>query len=209
MSHKSTPEKRKFSSFDTKSAMLELGLEELQSWDLQPAPLAPTDFFHERQARLRGFDLTSSESAKELLIDAILEEILIYHQSLRVWKEAHLHSDTLTGAADYLVAPRRRYLSLPLVCVVEAKRDDFEQGLAQCLVEMKACRERNERENFARDVFGIVTNGTVWQFYRLALSGQVFETAPFTVQSWPNLLGAVNHIFTHCAAGLERNGAGV
>ena len=36
----------------------------------------------------------------------------------------------LTGQVDYLVAPKRAYLSTPLLCVVEAKKDDLKQGLA-------------------------------------------------------------------------------
>ena len=199
MTEKQHRERRNFSSFDTKAAMLELGLTDLQEWDLQPSPLALSDFFRERQKRLKGFDLTSNESAKELLIDAVFEEILTYHDSLKIWKGAHLQSTTLTGAADYLVAPRRRYVSTPLVCVAEAKRDDFEQGLAQCLMEMKVCREQNARDGIAVDIYGIVTNGEGWKFYRLKLDGEVWESALFSTLRMSEVLGAVNYIFAACS----------
>jgi hypothetical protein len=50
---------------------------------------------------------------------------------------------------------------------VEAKKDDFGQGLAQCLVEMQACQWRNTQINKKIDVFGIVTNGDTWKAYKL------------------------------------------
>jgi hypothetical protein len=42
-----------------------------------------------------------------------------------------LSTDTLTGKADYVMAPHRAYLETPLLCVAEAKKDDFERGAAQ------------------------------------------------------------------------------
>ena len=44
---------------------------------------------------------------------------------LKVWKAAPLESDTLMGVADYLITPKRVYVETPLLCVAEAKRDDF------------------------------------------------------------------------------------
>ena len=84
-----------------------------------------------------------------------------------MWKGAALESDTLIGTADYLIAPKRAYLAYPLLCVTEAKRDDFEQGRTQCVAEMIACRDNNHREAFDTDVYGIVSNGQGWQFYKL------------------------------------------
>ena len=81
------------------------------------------------------------------------------HPNLKVWKAAVLNTDTLTGVADYLIAPRLAYLTTPLLCVVEAKRDDFERGRAQCLAEMVACRENNHHEGHDIEIFGIVSNG--------------------------------------------------
>ena len=39
-------------------------------------------------------------------------------------------------ATIYLIDERRGYLEAPDVCTIEAKKDDFEQGIAQYLVEM-------------------------------------------------------------------------
>jgi hypothetical protein len=52
-------------------------------------------------------------------------------ERLKVWKGAYLEGEKTCGNADYLIAERRGYLEAPFVCVVEAKKDDFEQGTAQ------------------------------------------------------------------------------
>ena len=116
--------------------------------------------------RLESFDLQNSEAAKTLLIDALFAEIVPLHPKLKVWKSAPLETDTLTGIADYLIAPRRAYLATPLLCVTEAKRDDFERGRAQCLGEMYACIWNNRQRDQNVDVYGIVSNGQGWIFYK-------------------------------------------
>lgn len=130
--------KKNFASFKKVEAFKLLGLTDLQPWDIDAVPVAPSSFFQERLARLqRHFDLESGEEAKKLLIDAVCDEALEVTEHIKVWKAASLEGETATGIADYLMAERKRYLEAPFVCVVEAKKDDFEQGLAQCLVERR------------------------------------------------------------------------
>ena len=97
-----------------------------------------------------------------------------------------------------LVAKRRDYLDLPYLCVVEAKRDDFEQGLAQCLVEMYTCQWQHTAVNIAIDCFGIVTNATTWQFYKRSIQGLVYESRLYTSGDPAQLLGILNYVFKQC-----------
>ncbi len=196
--------KKNFSSFNANEALQELQVNELIRWEIEFQPYEPSSFLPERLRRLENFDLTFSERAKELLIDAFCEEVVEKHPHLKIWKSAPLQSDELTGQVDYLIAPKRAYLSTPLLCVVEAKKDDFEKGLAQCLVEMKACRWNNEQVNNQIDVYGIVTNGEVWKFYKLSLEGQVFETLPYSLGDRDKILGILEQVFTKCEQSLTQ-----
>ncbi len=196
--------KRNFSSFDLAEAFKELGLVKLIEWNLDIEPIAPGDFYHERIRRLKDhFDVATSERAKELLIDAICDEALLNHSQLKMWKAAPIQSKDLTGIADYVAAPKRRYLDNPLLCVVEAKKDDFEQGLAQCLVEMKACQEGNETVGNKIEIYGIVTNGDGWRFYKLSTEGQVYETGLYSILEIEKLLGALSLIFAACVQNIK------
>ena len=194
--------RKNFSSFSANEALQELQVNELIRWEIDFQPYQPSPFLAERLQRLESFDLTFSERAKELLIDALCEEVIGKHLRLKIWKAAPLQSDDLTGQVDYLIAPKRAYLSTPLLCMVEAKKDDFEQGLAQCLVEMKACRWNNDQAGIRIDVYGIVTNGEVWKFYKLTLAGQVYETLPYSLGDRDKMLGILEQVFTKCEESL-------
>jgi len=197
---KTSRQKRKnFSSFNLTEAYKHLGIEEILPWSLTEIAIPPSDFFQQRLVRLqRHFDLRSCEESKKLLIDAFCEEALESFPRLKIWKGANLESDTTVGVADYLVAEHRGYLESPFLCVVEAKKDDFEQGLAQCLVEMQACQWSNQQLGQNIDVLGIVTNGQGWVFYKLDTTGTVQETLPYALLSRESILGALHYIFGEC-----------
>jgi len=195
--------KRQFSSFDANEALKMLQVEELVPWEIEFRPFEPSPFFSERLRRLENFDRTVSARAKEMLIDALCEEVIEKHQRLKIWKAAPLKSEDLTGTVDYLIAAKRAYLAGPLLCVVEAKRDDFEKGLAQCLVEMKACRWNNTQAGKQIEVFGIVTNGEGWKFYKLTIDGQVFETLLYSIANRDSVLGILDYVFARCEENLD------
>lgn len=62
--------------------------------------------------------------------------------------------------------------------MIEAKKNDFEQGATQCLVEMHPCQWVNRQigQDLDLDIYGIVTNGEGSQLYRLACSGEASES---------------------------------
>ena len=82
--------------------------------------------------------------------------------------------------------------------VAEAKKDDFVQGRAQCLAEMVACQWNNRQENRDIVIFGIVSNGQVWQFYKLAQASDIFESGLYTVDDLPELLGTLDYVCAEC-----------
>ena len=65
---------------------------------------------------------------------------------------------------------------------------------------MAVCRENNRRDGHESDVYGIVSNGQVWVFYRLTLAPEVFVSGLYTVDELPKLLGVLDHVCAACAA---------
>lgn len=197
--------KKNFSSFSYTEAFKQLNLTDLIPWNIQVSPVTPSAFFQERMQRLtQTFNLQGYEESKKLLIDAICEEAIVACDRLRIWKGPQLESDVVAGYVDYLIAERKRYLDLPLLCIIEAKKDDFEQGLAQCLVEMQACQWQNGQVDRNIDVLGIVTNGEGWKFYRLDLAGAVHETLLYSVSDINSVLGILRSIFELCEQNLQQ-----
>ena len=67
---------------------------------------------------------------------------------------------------------------------VEAKRQDFEKGITQCLAEMVAARMFNERRGHPIEkVYGCVTTGDVWRFLVLHGAKAEIEARSFDISN--------------------------
>ena len=76
---------------------------------------------------------------------------------------------------------------------VEAKKNDFEQGWGQCLAEMVAAQKINDDPDFP--IYGIVTDGKMWEFGRLVRNTFIQNMTNYTVDNLPILFGAMNSVF--------------
>ncbi len=145
------------------------------------------------------FGRGSSDQVESWYIDALLLEVVPDQPKLKVWKGMALETDTLTGIADYLIAPKYAYLDTPVLCGVEARRDDFERAQTLCIAQMDACRWSNAQSGRIVDIHGFVSNGAMWHFYRLAHGGATYETEMQVISRMPELLGALDYICAECA----------
>jgi hypothetical protein len=68
------------------------------------------------------------------------------------------------------------------------------------VAEMSACRWANQQEGHTTEVYGIVSNGQSWQFYRLAVTGEIFQTDVYTTKFLPELLAALHYACAQCAS---------
>ena len=76
----------------------------------------------------------------------------------------------LAGFCDFILSatPRKAEIDAPIFCLVEAKNDNVEKGIAQCGAEMFAAQMFNEREGKPRKaVYGAVTTAFSWAFLKL------------------------------------------
>ena len=191
--------KRNFSKMKIAEAMPLIGAARFTEWHLEVPPRPPSDILMAVLQRLRSFDTLNTEAAKLLLVDTLLAEIVPNYTQLKVWKGEALESATLTGFADYLITPDYAYMKTPLLCAAEAKKDNFTQGRAQCVAELAACREKNLADDYDTDLFGFVSNGQLWQFYKLTTTSEIYETSDYSVNALPELLGALDYICAECA----------
>nr|VFJ61465.1 MAG: hypothetical protein BECKFW1821C_GA0114237_100171 [Candidatus Kentron sp. FW] len=83
-------------------------------------------------------------------------------------------------------------LEYPLLIVAGAKKNDFEQGWAQCLAELIAARNLNRSD---KAVYGLVTDGKLWEFGKLEIDIFTRDTDSFTMTELPRLFASLNFIF--------------
>ncbi|MFM5892377.1 MAG: hypothetical protein ACKPFD_19920 [Dolichospermum sp.] len=144
----------------------------------------------------------SEDAICENLIYPVLKEVWKpYRSKLTLWShEALAYDEDLSGIPDYTVTQRNSLSTIvfdkPYFLIVEAKQDKFEEGWSQCLAEMIAVQRIND--DFVSDIFGIVSNGKIWQFGKLV--GDVFTRNKnlYMIQDLDKLFAAVNYIFQQC-----------
>ena len=76
----------------------------------------------------------------------------------------------LNGFCDFLISrsPEQIIIEAPVVTLVEAKNDNIQSGLGQCMAEMIAAQVFNEiKGNQISTIYGVITTGTNWRFLRL------------------------------------------
>jgi hypothetical protein len=157
-------------------------------------------FLTEFEFNLINLDVFSSEAARcEIIIFPVLREVYkLYAEQFSLWVQKPIRfNEQLSGVPDYVISKKsnlgKLYLEMPLVAVVEAKKNDFEQGWGQCLAELIAAQKLNANSFLA--IYGIVTDGKTWEFGCLSESIFIKNSKSYTVDNLPELLNSLNFIF--------------
>ena len=160
----------------------------------------PELFLQEFEFTLENFPVFTSEGARtEAVIFPILREVYKdYSDKFVLWIQKSFAFDAkLSGTPDYLIATKsplgKTVLAKPLLGVVEAKKNDFEVGWAQCLAELIAIQKLNVEDEIT--VYGIVTDGERWQFGRLEKNLFTRHASSFGIDDLPELFGALHFVF--------------
>ncbi len=72
--------------------------------------------------------------------------------------------------SDFLISrsPSQLSIEAPVTVLVEAKNDNLNSGLGQCMAEMVAAQMFNQAKGKdIATIYGTVTTGSLWQFMRL------------------------------------------
>jgi hypothetical protein len=153
-----------------------------------------------------GIVFNSEYAICENIISPILTEVWRgYIQNFLIWSHQPLNYDeNLSGVPDYVVAQRsprgKVVLEKPYVIVVEAKKDNFEEGWGQCLAEMLAAQKLNNDPS--KKLFGMVSNGKLWEFGVLQEEMFTKNRKYYVLENLEKLMGAVNFLFAESLAQL-------
>jgi hypothetical protein len=154
---------------------------------------------------LRFVRFGSEFGACEMLIAPILMEVYRPFAETLVLSahEPFPGEEPLTGVPDYMVS-RRSPLGTsvpgrPVLMAMEAKRENFEAGWAQCLAAMLAARRYNGEP--AVPVWGVVTTGRTWEFGVLRPDGRELtrHVGPYAVANLSEVCGALRFVLERCA----------
>jgi hypothetical protein len=115
-------------------------------------------------------DVSEAAICENLIYPVLKAAWKPYADILALWShQAIEYNETLSGIPDYLISKRSELglivLESPYLAVVEAKKDDFTGGWAQCGLEMYTMQQMNNDEKLP--VYGIVSNGKIWEISKL------------------------------------------
>ena len=157
-------------------------------------------FLQELEFSRQYIDVFASEEARcEAVIFPVLREVYKgYAEHYALWiKKAIAYDEVLSGIPDYFISTRselgKLVVGIPLIMLVEAKKNDFEQGWGQCLAELVAAQKINA--NADMPVHGIVSDGTLWQIGCLVNETFTQNRTSFSVDNLPVLFGTINSVF--------------
>ncbi|BDA69546.1 hypothetical protein RIVM261_061550 [Rivularia sp. IAM M-261] len=118
--------------------------------------------------------INSEKSRSEMVITPILLELKrLYPQKSSLFSGRDFTVDVekgLNGFCDYLISssPEQLVITSPVITIVEAKNENIESGLGQCMAEMIAAQIFNQRKGKSvSTILGAVTTGSSWKFMRL------------------------------------------
>ena len=161
--------------------------------------LPPQHFLDELTFNRANMDVFTSEASRtELVISPLLREAYKrFYDRYAFWIQKSLnYNEKLSGISDYLIATKsalgKTVLETPLVVVVVAKKNDFEQGWGQCLAELIAAQKINNEPQ--QPVFGIVTDGELWKFGKLVKAIFTLETTGYTLTDLAELFGTLVYV---------------
>ncbi len=101
----------------------------------------------------------------------------------------------LNGTFDFLVSrsPIQSLIAAPVVAIVEAKKENLNVGLGQCIAEMVAARIFNERAKINISiVYGAVTSGTNWRFLKLEGEAVLIDLVEYYISDVAKILGILH-----------------
>ncbi len=189
-----------YNKFTIDAVRKSFGIEIIGDQQIFPevTPVSPSEVlqkFLERYVPL-GSAIGTEKARSEFIIAPILAELteLTHHQvSLFSGIEFNVDEERgLSGRCDFLLSASSVQYSLvaPVLAVVEAKNDNINAGLGQCMAEMVAVQLFNQQEGVPRQtVYGAVTTGSVWRFLKLEETRLHIDAKEYFLESLEIVLG--------------------
>ena len=189
-----------YSDFTLRKVKQDFGLTLIEQGPLLTTldPIAPSPYLVETLARNLplAIALGTEKARSELLICPILLEV-----RERLNRQISLFSGNdftidptlgLSGVCDFLISrsPEQLLIEAPAVVIVEAKKEDLNPGLGQCLAEMVAAQKFNQSQGVpAAAIYGAVTTGSLWRFLKLAGQQAIIDLMDYAIPPVDQVLG--------------------
>ena len=166
-----------------------------------PAAVRPEFQSHLSKTMPLALRVSTEKARSEFIIAPILAEVwLLAGQQIGLHSGVDFSVDPavgLTGICDYIItkSPEQLFVTAPIIVLVEAKNEDMKRGYAQCIAEMLAAQQFNEKEETpGNKIYGAVTIGNVWKFLEFEGSTVRIDSVDYYVEDVAKILGILLHM---------------
>ncbi|MXV78809.1 hypothetical protein F4083_08000 [Candidatus Poribacteria bacterium] len=166
--------------------------------DLEPVPPSALLVDVLKRKMFLATAIGTEKAKSEMIVADVLVELREhFEQQISLFSGIDFNVDEesgLTGVCDFLISlsPEQFYLEAPIIVVVEAKNDNLEAGLGQCVAEMVAAQRFNaEKGNDIPIVYGATTTGVLWRFLKLEGQTLSIDIAVYQIERCDKILGVL------------------
>jgi hypothetical protein len=146
-------------------------------------------------------NLRTEKAKSELIISPVLNELEDRNGNLFGYYSGYNFDVDkklgLKGFCDFILSfePDSPIIEAPAFCVVEAKNDNLDIGVPQCVAEMYAAQIFNQKRGVESDfIYGAITFGYEWKFLRLEKQVAYLDTNIYYLVRLPELLGVLQEV---------------
>jgi hypothetical protein len=143
-----------------------------------------------------ALEINSEKARSELIVAPILVELKKRRpERMSLFSGREFNVDPargLSGYCDFLISrsPEQLVIESPVIALVEAKNDNILSGLGQCMAETIAAQIFNQRqENDIQTIYGVVTTGSIWKFFKLEGIAIEIDTDEYFINNVSKILG--------------------
>ncbi len=164
----------------------------------------PSEWLKKALSMASNYSLYSKKARSELLVMPILLEMaekmhfsIFSGFNLDVSPEQGLNGDGWPLPCDFILSKKNNkyVLETPIFGLVEAKKQDIDLGISQCIAQMIGAKMFNENEQTGiKNIFGCVTTGEEWLFMKLENDTILIDKEKYFIKDVNLILGVLQQI---------------
>ncbi len=147
--------------------------------------------------------IATEKARSELIIAPILIDVRkIYRKKIGFFSGKNFTVDAaqgLNGEVDFMLtaSPVQSIITAPVVTIVEAKNDNINSGLGQCVAQMYGSWLYNQREGTPIEkIYGAVSTGTIWKFLALCDKRVEIDLSEYYINQIEYIIGILCQAFS-------------
>jgi len=166
--------------------------------------IEPSEWLKITLHKTSQLNVRSEKSKSETIVFPILLEVRDRNNNyITIYSGDNLNADAdngLNGECDFIITKDVGTfdINIPIIQMVEAKKNDLEIGVPQCAAQMIGAKIYNEKNNIKiNNIYGCVTTGDEWLFLKLG-DDLIIDKRKYFLNELGELLAVFQYIIEEC-----------